>query len=170
MGLFSFLFGGNNEPEYSDPWKKFNHATRTKLTISEGDARNFIRNLYSTARNDFAEFVNIRNVSDYYKKRILDIISDARLSELVYVPHLSNNYEAVFKFKDEIDSYYSSYSCRVSAFEYTGEHFGHFFECNIFKGIILPPLLIVVWGYDTERFYRNCEQNYTLSPLKGLTE
>ncbi len=173
MGLLSFLFGGNNEPEYSDPYVKYLHTAKTTVPIDKYEAKNFIRNLYSIARKDFEEYVNIRNVSDYYKKRILDIISNAHLSELTYAHYLSDNHQAVFnevaKNYDDLLNHKHSYTCYISAFEYTGERqWGTFSECTIFCES--KPLLKVVRGYDVDSFYRNDEQNYTLSPLKGLTE
>lgn len=171
MGLLSFLFGGNNEPEYPDPYGKYLHTAKTTVPIDKYEAKNFIRNLYSIARKDFEEYVNIRNVSDYYKKRILDIISNAHLSELIYDDYSSDDcavFRGVAKNYDDL-IFGRFYSCDVEAFEYTRERqWGTFSECTIF--FESKPLLKVVRGYDADSFYRNEEQNYTLSPLEGLTE
>lgn len=100
-------------------------------------------------------------------------ISNAHLSELTYAHYLSDNHQAVFnevaKDYNDLLNHKLSYSCHVSAFEYTRERqWGTFSECTIF--FESKPLLKVVRGYDADSFYRNEEQNYTLSPLKGLTE
>lgn len=171
MGLLSFLFGGNNELEYSCPYEKYLNAAKISGAIDKYEARNFIRNLYSIARKDFEEFVNIRNVSNYYKQSILDIISNAHLSELIYDDYSSDDcavFRGVAKNYDDL-IYGRFYSCTVEAFEYTKERqMGSFTECTIYYSG--KRLLTVVRGYDVDSFYRNHDKDYILSPLNGLTE
>lgn len=171
MGLFSFLFRGNNELEYSGPYEKYLNAAQISVPIDKYEARNFIRNLYSMARKDFEEFVNIRNVSNYYKQSILDIISNAHLSELIYDDYSSDDcavFRGVAKNYDDL-IFGRFYSCDVEAFEYTKERqMGIFFKCTIFYSH--KRLLTVVRGYDVDSFYCNHDQDYILSPLAGLTE
>ncbi len=160
MGLFSFLFGNCGHSDISDPYRKYTRSSRISEPVSESDGRNVVRNLYSIARSDFSEYVNIRNIQDYYKRTVLDIISGVCNSGLEYNEEASSMYMACF--------ISPGYRYEVSAFEYAGENWGRFYVSKLYSRGEL--VLTAVRGHDTDSFYRNTRQGYTLSPLRGLTE